>query len=116
MGQFVLQLSQEKIQQMKTYYEQKLVSVPQGAVFRAKTSGATITAYRSGKVLFQGKSPETEVEKWTAAETGELSYKTVAKKKECCFRRTIYFQIAILEQTKQVQVIISDQLRSPLPM
>lgn len=81
MGQFVLQLSQEKIQQMKTYYEQKLVSVPQGAVFRAKTSGATITAYRSGKVLFQGKSPETEVEKWTAAETGELSYKTVAKKK-----------------------------------
>src|SRR5699024_7548777 len=37
---------------------------PNGAIFRAKTDDATITAYKSGKVLFQGKNPEKEAMIW----------------------------------------------------
>lgn len=49
---------------MKEYYAGSIVDVPQGAIFRAKTSNAVITAYRSGKVMFQGKSAEFESIKW----------------------------------------------------
>lgn len=57
-------LSKEKINEMKDYYKDSIIDVPQGAVFRAKTSNAVITAYRSGKVMFQGNSPEFESIKW----------------------------------------------------
>lgn len=56
--------SKEKIKEMKVYYEGSIINTPQGAVFRAKTSNAVITAYRSGKVMFQGSSAEFESIKW----------------------------------------------------
>ncbi|ASN05052.1 ribonuclease HIII [Virgibacillus necropolis] len=56
--------SKEKIKEMKDYYQGSIIDTPQGAVFRAKTSNAVITAYRSGKVMFQGKSAEFESIKW----------------------------------------------------
>ncbi len=57
-------LPDNTIQNMKTHYQSSLTNTPQGAIFRAKTEHAVITAYKSGKVLFQGKSPETEAGKW----------------------------------------------------
>lgn len=67
MGQIVLQLPLETIQQMKVTYSRDEKSAPPGAVFSAKTPGCSITAYKSGKVLFQGKAPETEADKWGSA-------------------------------------------------
>ncbi|HLR62652.1 MAG TPA: ribonuclease HIII [Lentibacillus sp.] len=64
MPQQVYKLLPETIETMKTYYMKTLQSPPQGAVFRAKTPNAVITAYKSGKVLFQGSDPEAEAEKW----------------------------------------------------
>jgi ribonuclease HIII len=64
LGQIVTELSMEVILEMKQYYQNTLTSTPQGSVFRAKTNHAVITTYKSGKVLFQGKSPEVEAEKW----------------------------------------------------
>ncbi|WP_082918152.1 ribonuclease HIII [Oceanobacillus sp. Castelsardo] len=64
MGQIVTELSMEVILEMKQYYQHGLTPTPQGAVFRAKTDNAVITTYKSGKVLFQGKSPEVEANKW----------------------------------------------------
>lgn len=67
---------------MKDYYAGSIVDVPQGAIFRAKNSNAVITAYRSGKVMFQGKSAEFESIKWVdeiAAETKQT--KPTAKPK-----------------------------------
>lgn len=50
---------------MKQHYASNIVPhLPQGALFVAKLSGCTITAYRSGKVLFQGKDAEKEVGRW----------------------------------------------------
>ncbi|WP_106496969.1 ribonuclease HIII [Lentibacillus sp. Marseille-P4043] len=65
------------IKEMQQYYANSVTDTPQGAVFRAKTPNAVITAYRSGKVLFQGKDPEKESTKW-AKDNGEKS----AKKKK----------------------------------
>ncbi|MRH42915.1 ribonuclease HIII [Aquibacillus halophilus] len=64
MPQIVLILSKEKILELKSFYKNSLKAAPPGAIFSAKTSNSSITAYKSGKVLFQGASPETEAAKW----------------------------------------------------
>lgn len=64
LSQQIQVFTKEKINEMKDYYAGSIVDIPQGAVFRAKTSNAVITAYRSGKVMFQGKSAEFESIKW----------------------------------------------------
>lgn len=70
MPQNVYALSLETINKMKENYTDSLTKTPPGAVFRAKTKHAVITAYKSGKVLFQGSSPETEAVKWAAEASG----------------------------------------------
>lgn len=65
----VLQCSTSKINEMKTYYKNNLQSkLPPGSVFTAKVPGCTITAYRSGKVLFQGGSGQEEAGRWGSTE------------------------------------------------
>jgi len=66
-GQIVLQLPLDTIQQMKETYSHAEKAAPPGAVFSAKTPSCAITAYKSGKVLFQGKAPEAEADKWGSA-------------------------------------------------
>lgn len=67
MPQIVLKLSNEKVMEMLRHYKPFLKSTPAGAVFSAKTINCSITAYKSGKVLFQGKNPEMEADKWGKA-------------------------------------------------
>jgi len=65
MPQEVLKVSTQTIEKMKAHYGKQIeAGTPPGAVFRAKTYNAAITAYQSGKVLFQGKAPELEARKW----------------------------------------------------
>src|SRR5690625_3021505 len=64
MGQATIILEKEEIEKMKTYYYNYLEKSPQGAIFRARTDNAVITAYRSGKILFQGNNIDTEINKW----------------------------------------------------
>jgi len=76
-GNVVLNLSMSEINKMKSYYEGKLLEkTPPGSVFAAKTSGSMITAYKSGKVLFQGSGCEAEASRW-----GEAAAKAPAKPK-----------------------------------
>jgi len=49
---------------MKAYYNNYLEKSPQAAIFRARTDNAVITAYYSGKVLFQGENIDAEISKW----------------------------------------------------
>ncbi|UOQ94086.1 ribonuclease HIII [Halobacillus shinanisalinarum] len=68
MPQVVLRLSKNKLQEMKHFYKQDLkANTPANAAFAAKTINCTITAYQSGKVLFQGTSPEMESKRWGAS-------------------------------------------------
>lgn len=75
MPQLVHVLSEQTIQKMHQFYLSTCTTTPQGAVFRAKTDSAVITAYKSGKVLFQGSTPEVEANKWTNTQT-ETTKKT----------------------------------------
>lgn len=65
MSNIVLTVSQDTLLKMKDYYQNSLQpKVPQGGIFMAKPSGCTITAYKSGKVMFQGSNCDTEANKW----------------------------------------------------
>ena len=81
MSQLVYEFSANKIQQMKEYYTSLSLTPPPGAIFRAKTKDAVITAYKSGKVLFQGSSPEKEAANWLdEALAVESKAKTIKQK------------------------------------
>ncbi|WHX27691.1 ribonuclease HIII [Virgibacillus halodenitrificans] len=75
MSQVVAAISKDKIIEMKSFYSTYLTNTPQGAIFRAKTPNAVITAYHSGKVLFQGSNPEAEAGKWPESSNKKSSYK-----------------------------------------
>jgi ribonuclease HIII len=65
MSNVVLKKTNEDIIKMMDYYRPSLTSkTPPGGLFTAKTSNCTITAYKSGKVLFQGGGCEAEAGKW----------------------------------------------------
>ncbi|MBS4222675.1 ribonuclease HIII [Lederbergia citrea] len=65
MANIVIQIRQSDIEKMKSHYEPFFTAkTPPGGVFSAKKNGCTITAYRSGKVMFQGTGNEAEAKKW----------------------------------------------------
>ncbi|MBS4456796.1 ribonuclease HIII [Tuanshanicoccus lijuaniae] len=68
MAQHTLLLSSEIIQTMQQYYAKQMLSAVEYSIFRAKKNGVTITAYQSGKVLFQGARAIQEAQKWTEEE------------------------------------------------
>lgn len=73
-----------EIQKIKNYYETYLIDkIPQGGLFVAKMPTCTITAYRSGKVMFQGQTGEQEAEKWSSltAPNSPVSKTNHARKK-----------------------------------
>lgn len=84
MSNSVLKCTPGTIEKMKSHYKRYLQDkVPQGGIFVAKLPSCTITAYKSGKVLFQGNQATTEVEKWGSSETPTNTgtpKKTTAKK------------------------------------
>lgn len=65
MSNVVLILDLTEIMKMKNYYEGFLAEKnPPGSVFSAKKNSCVITAYKSGKVLFQGANSEEESKRW----------------------------------------------------
>jgi|SRR5690625_62229 len=64
MGQVVRQVSNQTLETMKNTYQAELKQTPPHALFAAQINGTTITAYKSGKVLFQGKNAEQESARW----------------------------------------------------
>ncbi|MCM3725349.1 ribonuclease HIII [Neobacillus cucumis] len=81
MGNVVLNLEMSKINELKNYYAKQLLdkNIP-GSVFAAKTPSCMITAYKSGKVLFQGNDSESEARKWGSSAAGASNKKTSAAK------------------------------------
>lgn len=87
MPQTVLKLDPTIIEKMKHHYHSYLLEkIPQGGIFSAKVADCTITAYASGKVLFQGNAAENEANKWsheaitpTTKNTPSTPKKTIGK-------------------------------------
>lgn len=63
MSHTVLIVTNATMQKMKNHYGVSS-ALPPGAVFAAKVDGCSVTGYRSGKVLFQGREAERESAKW----------------------------------------------------
>ncbi|MFS0780650.1 ribonuclease HIII [Bacillus sp. 1P06AnD] len=81
MGNVVLQMNMATISEMSTYYHaSQNAKAPQGSVFTAKPAGCTVTAYKSGKVLFQGSNAETEASKWQSKQAYKPASIPPAKK------------------------------------
>lgn len=64
MSSITLIKTAQEIAQMQTYYQAYLVNAVPYSQFRAKINNVTITAYTSGKVLFQGNNAIDEAQKW----------------------------------------------------
>ncbi|MDF2556923.1 MAG: ribonuclease [Bacillales bacterium] len=70
MAHIVKVCTKETIEKMKKHYIKSIAAVtPNGAIFSAKSSGVTITAYKSGKVMFQGGDCENEAGIWNGGES-----------------------------------------------
>ncbi|WP_314733362.1 ribonuclease HIII [Anaerobacillus sp. CMMVII] len=80
MSQRVLLLDSKVIEKMKQFYQDELATkLPPGAIFSAKPMNCSVTAYKSGKVLFQGANHEAEAKIWEKFSKNEVQ-PTVIKK------------------------------------
>jgi len=80
MSNIIIQAAPSLLEKMKAHYQPSLTDkIPQGGLFVAKTNNCTITAYRSGKVMFQGKNNEIEAAKWGKAVPSKTSSASKAK-------------------------------------
>lgn len=107
MGQAVLKVDNDTINKIRAFYEDHLVEpTPPGAAYRAKTDHCAITAYNSGKVLFQGKKAEEEVKRWQAlSNTTPLTSKSQRSKKSVDAH-----DYRPPEQLRQLSIIGSDEV------
>ena len=72
MSQAVLQLNAAQQQTIIAHYaHKKVVRNAPGVIFAAKLPTVSITAYKSGKVLFQGADAEVEAAKWGQVASSE---------------------------------------------
>lgn len=68
-----LKIPTKQFSQLRDYYQNKLITPVPYSEFRAKSNGVSITAYTSGKVLFQGNQAESEAAKWTHLAVGDTA-------------------------------------------
>jgi ribonuclease HIII len=80
MSSAVLKLSKTEIKKLKNYYADYLLNkkVPYSE-FSAKKNGTSITAYTSGKVLFQGKNAEQEAARWGSSDPSAKTSSSLPK-------------------------------------
>nr|WP_277423943.1 ribonuclease HIII [Bacillus sp. FJAT-42376] len=77
-----MQANQELLAKAANYYKSSSISkLPAGAVFSAKIDGCTITGYKSGKILFQGRLAEAEAQRWGTSEAPASKPKTASSAK-----------------------------------
>lgn len=82
MSSITLKKTNREIEKMKAFYQAYLLpKTPPYSVFSAKTASCTITAYNSGKVLFQGSGSEAEAGKWGDVTKSALAAPKSTKRK-----------------------------------
>ncbi len=73
LSNIVLRFSKNDLSKVKDYYEKYITKVPPNSLFLAKINNVTVTAYKSGKVMFQGDHAQQEAKKWNAPKTENSS-------------------------------------------
>ena len=92
MSHVVILVNTSQMMKMKTYYTDTLVDkLPPGSVFSARPANCAITAYKSGKVLFQGSHAESEAAKWQESAKVAPAQKKTAYCKNTSLFPTCYY-------------------------
>ncbi|WP_071395977.1 ribonuclease HIII [Bacillus tuaregi] len=82
MSNVVLKKTSLEMKRMMEHYQTNLTAkTPPGGLFSAKLPSCTITAYNSGKVLFQGSGCEEEASKWGTPAARETNTNTNTNRK-----------------------------------
>jgi ribonuclease HIII len=77
---YVIQVSKPTLQKIRQHYQAHLLNkTAPYTVFTAKVGTTTITAYQSGKVMFQGLQAQQEASKWAGATNPQNSKKDSKK-------------------------------------
>lgn len=72
-----LQCDAQTINLLQQFYQPYLKETPPAhSIFSASYNGVTITAYKSGKVLFQGKNANEEASQWSTVSTASPEKKS----------------------------------------
>ena len=80
MANQVILVNEQKMKAIiSNYTDSKVIRNAPGVVFAAKISDTSITAYKSGKVLFQGAGADREAARWGGAITNATSTKSKTK-------------------------------------
>ena len=80
MSNVIIKVSEAKMNEMKAAYQINLLQKKMPyTTFSAKKNGTTITAYTSGKVMFQGANAEQEASRWGVTDTSSPTKKVNAK-------------------------------------
>ena len=80
MTNIVLQVSSAIQQKIKMHYQTSLIErKAPGVIFAAKLADTAITAYNSGKVMFQGAGAQREAARWSTGATTTTSKITNTK-------------------------------------
>lgn len=78
MAHVVKKMTPAQLNQLKGHYHHALIDTPPpGSLFSAKSPHYTITAYKSGKVLFQGKQAAEEASLWDGEASASKKQKPV---------------------------------------
>ncbi|XJS11471.1 ribonuclease HIII [Aerococcaceae bacterium WGS1372] len=64
MASVSIQVGKQMFKQIETFYKPYQIEPVQHSVFRSKIGSTTITAYKSGKILFQGAHAQSEADQW----------------------------------------------------
>ncbi len=76
MSTIVLEVSNSTMTKIQNHYIKATGEAqPPGSLFLAKISDCTITGYKSGKVMFQGKGSQREAEQWQSSALKENKQK-----------------------------------------
>jgi ribonuclease HIII len=108
MANTVLKLTKHEMNKIKNSYSTYLQPKnPPGSLFVAKLPNCTVTAYQTGKVLFQGKDAEIIASKWGKVEASKSS--TTNKKGAFRGSNNLPHQYAPPDNIAQLSIIGSDE-------
>ncbi|WP_085523179.1 ribonuclease HIII [Tuberibacillus sp. Marseille-P3662] len=80
MGQQVIKCGHNQLKKIQYFYQRSAVhNNNPHTLFVAKVQGCTVTAYKSGKVLFQGKLADEEASQWQGSEALNVSKPSAQK-------------------------------------
>lgn len=79
MASVSIQVDKHTFKKIEQFYKDYQIAPVQYSVFRSKIGSTTITAYKSGKILFQGAHAQSEADQWQSSVSNATSKPMTSK-------------------------------------